>query len=160
VDARLPSFKLQGLNSYKQALKTLRWSVANACEKAHLEITSLHVPVKSEIYMRWRLQLWPKDILASAKGLFAPLGSSNPFLFSSLIGMPFVVEGYSRYEFHPWSGKIVKHTIEITNPPTYLTDLLQQQTLTSWWAHFFPEPSYPRMGLPGTLNRMAKFELL
>lgn len=36
---------------------------------------------------------------------------------SSGAEVPFIVEGYSRYEFDPWSAAIVKHTIDITNPP-------------------------------------------
>jgi len=133
VDARLPEFPLEGLKTYKQVLSTLRWSVITACERSTVEITNLSPPVNNEVYIRWRLHLTPRDVLASAKGLLAPLGSANPFLSASVIGMPFIVEGYSRYEFHPWTAEIIKHTIDITNPPMRIMDLLNQYTQAPVW---------------------------
>jgi len=115
VDARLPSFKLNGLDTYKQVLSALQWSAWTTCEQRTFEITALSPPVNNEIYMRWRLHLWPKDVLASSSGI------------------PFVVEGYSRYQFDPWSAKIVRHSIDITNPPTYINDLISQFTTGFTW---------------------------
>lgn len=131
VDARLPSFKLNGLDTYKQVLSTLQWSAWTACEERTFEITALSPPVNNEIYMRWRLRLWPKDVLASASGIF-PFSTPGSLARASL-GIPFIVEGYSRYQFDPWSAKIVRHSIDITNPPTYINDLIAQFTTGFTW---------------------------
>mmetsp|Transcript_115102 Transcript_115102/g.289620 ORF Transcript_115102/g.289620 Transcript_115102/m.289620 type:complete len:407 (+) Transcript_115102:54-1274(+) len=139
VDARLPSFRLSGLATYQRVLSTLRWSVSAACDVSKLEITATSPPVNNEVYMRWRLHLWPRDPWASAKGLFmAAPGAGNPWqsLVSSPAvgsGLPFIVEGYSRYEFDPWTAEIVKHTIDITNPPMYLNELLQSYNPIPAW---------------------------
>lgn len=124
VDARLPSFQLHGLATYQQVLATLQWSVQTACDQSSFEITAMTPPVNNEVYMRWRLLLWPKDMLASAKGLFS---GTRPLLpGGQRAGLPYTVEGYSRYAFDPWSGEIVRHSIDITNPPMYITDLIRQ----------------------------------
>jgi len=131
VDARLPSFKLNGLDTYKQVMSALQWSAWTACEQRKFEITALSPPVNNEIYMRWRLHLWPKDMLASASGI---LPFSTPVsLARASLGIPFIVEGYSRYQFDPWSAKIVRHSIDITNPPTYINDLIAQFTRGFTW---------------------------
>ena len=36
------------------------------------------------------------------------------------------VRGYSKYEFDPWSGEVTKHSVDIKNPPMFLTDLFRQ----------------------------------
>lgn len=126
VDARVPSFRINGLRNYQQVISTLQWSVQASCEDSNLQITALNLPMNNEVYMRWRLQLWPRDVFASAKSLFAPLDSpATRDIFS--IGLPIIVEGYSRYEFDPWSAEIVRHTIDITNPPMPLSDLMTSQ---------------------------------
>merc|ERR1719410_611267 len=131
VDARLPSFKLNGLNTYKQVLSALQWSAWTACEQRTFEITALSPPVNNEIYMRWRLHLWPKDVLALSSVIF-PFSTPGSLARASL-GIPFIVEGYSRYQFDPWSAKIVRHSIDITNPPTYINDLIAQFTTGFSW---------------------------
>jgi len=127
VDARLPSFRLDGLASYQRVLSTIQWSVRNACESSTMEITSMTPPINNKLYMRWKLKLVPKDPLASAKG----------FLFGgkSLLsrGEEIIVEGYSNYEFDPWSAEIVKLTIDITNPPTYIMDVLRNLASVPTW---------------------------
>lgn len=147
VDARLPSFRLRGLATYQRVLSTLRWSVSAACVGARLEITATSPPVNNEVYMRWRLHLWPRDPLENARGLFlAPLGGVGRGFSSGLpllgAGLPLIVEGYSRYEFHPWTAEIVKHTIDITNPPMYLDEVIRSYVPVPAWLM----PS--RLGVP------------
>jgi len=138
VDARLPSFKLNGLDTYRQALSTLQWSAWTACEQRKFEITALSPPVNNEIYMRWRLHLWPKDMLASAFSTPVSLARAS-------LGIPFIVEGYSRYQFDPWSAKIVRHSIDITNPPTFINDLIAQFTRGFAWQNPVTVASIPSM---------------
>jgi hypothetical protein len=128
VDARLPSFRLEGLDTYEQVLSTLQWSVRNTCESSNMEITAMTPPVNNKIYMRWRLKLVPKDPLASARGFF--------FGGKSILNAdePLIVEGYSNYDFDPWSAEIVKLTIDITNPPTYIADLLRNMVTGPTWS--------------------------
>lgn len=116
VDARLPSFQVRGLATYQRILSTMDWSVRTTCEQSLMEITSVSPPVNNEVYMRWRLHLWFKS--ASLLGIG---------------GAPLTVEGYSRYEFQPWTAEIVKHTIDITNPPTYIADLIRQYAQIPNW---------------------------
>lgn len=126
-DARVPSFRIQGLEAYRATLDVLRWSVRAACDGQRMEITSMRLPVNGVAYIRWRLHLWPKDPLAPAKDFLTPsLGWNSPFLYSFRASEPTVVEGYSHYEFDPWSAEIIRHTIDITNPPMLLEDLLQR----------------------------------
>jgi len=148
VDARLPSFQLSGIEGYQRFLAALKWSVGTTCEQSRTEITALSPPVNNEIYVRWRLHLWPKDMLATATGFLAPLSTSTPSPFP---GQPFVIEGYSRYEFHPWSAEIVKHTIDITNPPMYVTDLLQQYASVPAWL----TPITNGVGVPSVMPQTA-----
>lgn len=130
VDARLPSFKLKGIATYQQILSTLQWSVRTTCDRTQLEITSMSPPVNNELYMRWRLKLWFKDVLGDARSLLAPAFGSAAIIRDD---MPFIVEGYSRYEFDSWSAEIVKHTIDITNPPMYIADLVAQYARGPTW---------------------------
>lgn len=145
-DARLPSFRLQGLATYQRVVSTLKWSVRAACVQSRLEITAMQPPVNGELYMRWRLQLIPRDVLASAKDFLAPAFGTGMSLGS--YGEPLIVEGYSRYEFHPWTAEIVKHTIDITNPPMLIVDLLRkQQTGNFVWA-----PAGVGVSMPNVIN--------
>lgn len=126
-DARLPDFRVQGLEAYRTALGALRWSVRAASDAQRFEITAMSPPVRSSVYVRWRLHLWPKDPLAPAIGLLTPaLAWNSPLLHRFGVDEPMVFEGYSRYEFDPWSAEVVSHTIEITNPPMDLADLLDR----------------------------------
>lgn len=126
-DARAPSLELRGLQTYRRLLSAMQWSVSAMCEESHLDVTSLQTPVNNELYMRWRLHLWPKNMLTHAKDLLGPaLGRQQEQHFGSMQGEPFIVEGYSRYEFDPWSAEIIKHSIDITNPPLYISDLLRR----------------------------------
>jgi len=121
TDARLPSFRLKGIATYEQVLSTLQWSVKTTCSRSVMEVTSVSPPVNNEMYMRWRLKLWFKDV----RSLLAPAFGTSPQFLSA--DGPLIVEGYSRYTFDPWSAEIVKHAIDITNPPTYLQDLVARQ---------------------------------
>jgi len=141
ADARLPELRLQGLAAYKSIVSTLKWSLRASCDESRSEITALHAPVNGEVYMRWRLILWPKDVLASAKTLLS-LGASP--------GEPVIVEGYSRYEFDSWSGEIVKHTIDITNPPTLIMDVYKRQKWSFSW-----KPVGVGVGIPNVMNLHA-----
>mmetsp|Transcript_62343 Transcript_62343/g.201014 ORF Transcript_62343/g.201014 Transcript_62343/m.201014 type:complete len:324 (-) Transcript_62343:762-1733(-) len=139
VDARLPSFRLRGLANYQRVLSTLKWSVRAACDDSRMEITSLRPPVNGEMHMRWRLQLWPKDVLAFARHFMTP---------SLTEGSPLVVEGYMRYEFDPWSAEIVQHTIDITNPPMFIADLLGERAGSFAWT----PPVGAGVGLPSAMT--------
>ena len=123
TDARLPSFKIKGLASYQQVLSTLQWSIGTTCHSSKLEITSITPPVNNDMYMRWRLKLWFKDV-RSWLGIGQTLSLNGD--------VPFIVEGYSKYTFDPWSAEIVKHSIDITNPPMYLSELMTNYATPSW----------------------------
>lgn len=145
VDARLPSFQLKGIATYQQVLSTLHWSVMTTCDRSQLEITGMTPPINNQLYMRWRLKLWFKDVLGNARSLLAPaFGTSSSMLDA---GSPFIVEGYSRYEFNPWSAEIVKHTIDITNPPMYLADLVAKYAQGPTWLM----PSTTGLGVPSVM---------
>jgi len=147
VDARLPSFQLEGLATYQRILSTLHWSIKAATDQSRFEITSVLPPVNNEVYMRWRLHLWPRDVLKDARGFldnFGAAGAAGAWRDGLGMGMPIVFEGYSRYEFHPWTAEIVKHTIDITNPPMYLTDLIQQYVPSTAWM----TPATHGLGVP------------
>ncbi|CAE8597286.1 unnamed protein product [Polarella glacialis] len=126
VDARLPSFQLDGIATYQQVLSTLRWSVRAACDDSQLEITGMTPPINNQLFMRWRLKLYFKDVLGGSK--------DGPFIF----------EGYSRYEFDPWSAEIVKHTIDITNPPMFVSDLVARYARGPTWLM----PATTGLGVP------------
>ena len=127
IDAHLPSFQLRGLATYQQVLSTMQWSIKTTCDRTKMEITSLTPPVNDQMYVRWRLHLWFKDV----RSLLPPAFGGSPMM--NMQG-PLIVEGYSRYQFDPWSAEIVKHTIEITNPPMHLSDLVGQYARTPSWA--------------------------
>ena len=97
TDARLPSFKIKGLATYQQVLSTLQWSVSTTCHSSKLEITSITPPVNNDMYLRWRLKLWFKDVRSW-------LGISQAVVTGTEV--PFIVEGYSKYTFDPWSAEI------------------------------------------------------
>lgn len=133
VDARLPDFKLKGLATYQYIQSTLQWSVHNGCVLSNMAITSMTPPVNNEVYVRWRLQLWPKEL--------------QDFWLTdtrAAVGEGVIFEGYSRYEFHPWTAQIVKHTIDITNPPMYITDLISRYAPTPSWITLAPGTASPR----------------
>lgn len=132
VDARMPTFKLQGLPAYRTFLRLLQWSLRTASDRTHFDITAIHnSPVSGDLNMRWHLRLWPKDFLEEMafsrelpRGLRSALRGSEPLTF----------EGYSRYEFHAWTGKVIKHTIDITNPPMHLTQLMPTLQVRGGWS--------------------------
>lgn len=141
-DARLPSFQLRGLANYQKVLSTLQWSLKATCTRSQLDITSVSPPVNNELYMRWRLKLWVKDL----RSLLASAWGATPSqVLSSSLGGPVIVEGYSRYTFDPWSAEIVKITSEITNPPMYLADLFSQYARVPSW----PMPVHSGVAMPG-----------
>lgn len=134
VDARLPGFSLKGVATYEYILSTLQWSVHNGCVRSKMEITSITPPVNNEVYMRWRLHLWLKE--------WHDFWPSNSLAVG---GEMMTVEGYSRYEFDPWTAQIVKHSIDITNPPMYITDLISRYAQTPSWLTFVPGTASPRV---------------
>mmetsp|Transcript_81393 Transcript_81393/g.233903 ORF Transcript_81393/g.233903 Transcript_81393/m.233903 type:complete len:356 (+) Transcript_81393:53-1120(+) len=138
ADARVPEFELRGLATYQRVLSTLQWSLRNTCEGSRMEVTAVHSPEYGQLRMRWRLRIWPKDMPALAKGLFSSSASPGGF------GEPMVVDGYTRYELDPWSGEIVKLTLDITNPPILLQDLIKVPFGGFSWS---PQPNTAR--LPG-----------
>lgn len=142
VDARAPALEMRSLATYQQFLSALRWSVETACDESRLVITATQPPVNGEVLFRWRLHLWPKDVMSYAKDL---LGGHVHHHVGQ--GMPSIVEGYSRYEFDPWSAQIVKHTIDITNPPMYITDLLWKQMPSQTWV-----PAQTGLRLPNIMH--------
>eukprot|EP00421_Protoceratium_reticulatum_P003984 CAMPEP_0168369064 /NCGR_PEP_ID=MMETSP0228-20121227/6569_1 /TAXON_ID=133427 /ORGANISM="Protoceratium reticulatum, Strain CCCM 535 (=CCMP 1889)" /LENGTH=379 /DNA_ID=CAMNT_0008381921 /DNA_START=21 /DNA_END=1158 /DNA_ORIENTATION=+ len=126
-DALLPNFRLHGLEAYQTALDMMRWSARAACNGQRIEVTAISPPVNGVIYMRWRVHLWPKDPLGPAKDFLTPsLGWNSPLLYSVGAHEPTILEGYSRYTFDPWSAEIIRHTIDITNPPMPIVDLLRR----------------------------------
>jgi len=127
-DAHLPGVKIQGLQAYRKAMDALRWSVRTACDRQHMEITAMSPPVNGIAYMRWRLKLWPKDPWRPAKDFLTPaLSWNSPLLHGGASARePIILEGYSKYEFDPWSAKIIRHSIDITNPPMPLADVMQR----------------------------------
>jgi len=137
IDARAPNFRLHGLNSYQNILQILRSVLRTSCQRIKLDLTSISPPVDNEVRIRWRLKLVPVDVLAPAKNIFQQLQPPfkrrpSPLEFAPL-GQPLVVEGYSRYTFDAWTGQIVKHTIDITNPPMYINDLIKQYNFAFNW---------------------------
>lgn len=156
VDARLPSFRLHGLPTYQRILSTLKWSVSTTCERSRYQIMAMQPPINDELHMRWRLHLWPRDVLAPAKDFLAPAFGPGAFIANEP-SMPLVVEGYSRYEFNPWTAKIVKHTIDITNPPMLIVDLLKVQTGSFSW---MPTPSMTGVRLPNMMPQSTQEDTL
>jgi len=148
VDARVPSFEASGLATYERLLSMMHWSLKAAASGSRMEIVSVAPPVNSEVYMRWRLHIWPRDPLEDARSFFGNLGAFSLGSAKSFrnrgMGMPFIFEGYSRYEFDPWTAEIVKHSIDITNPPTFLSDLIQQYVPTTAWI----TPATHGLGVP------------
>eukprot|EP00442_Polarella_glacialis_P035942 CAMPEP_0115089680 /NCGR_PEP_ID=MMETSP0227-20121206/24873_1 /TAXON_ID=89957 /ORGANISM="Polarella glacialis, Strain CCMP 1383" /LENGTH=395 /DNA_ID=CAMNT_0002480471 /DNA_START=41 /DNA_END=1228 /DNA_ORIENTATION=- len=143
VDARAPGLVMSGMPMYRQFLSAIRWSVQTTCDESELEILSIKPPVNNELLMRWKLRLWPKDVMSYTKDLIGP----SLHGWESQKGMPTVFEGYSRYELDPWSGEIVKHSIDITNPPTYISELLR---------NFYTSPEMTRVNLPQSLGVMRQ----
>ncbi|CAJ1421349.1 unnamed protein product [Effrenium voratum] len=122
VDERAPGFELKGLNTYKRFLSALRWSVQSMSEESKLEITAMSKVLEAQqLRLRWRLHLWPKGLVGHAMALFAP-GLQQTHYSEA----PVIIEGYSKYEFDPWSGEVTKHSVDIKNPPMFLTDLFRQ----------------------------------
>jgi len=145
VDQRAPSFRIRGVEAYRRTMDAIRWSLTTACDHQRFEILSVVPPTNGVLYMRWRLRLWPKNPFESARDFLAPtLRWDNPLLRSSALGEPSTVEGYSRYEFDAWEGKIVRHSVDITNPPTPLANLLRP-TLDAPLAALAPGISRPMM---------------
>jgi hypothetical protein len=90
-----------------------------------MEVVATRPPENGEVYMRWRLHLWPRDVLS----IFS---NAEP-------GRPSVVDGYSRYLFDPWTAAVVTHTIDIVNPPTLLGQFLSNgQPAQAWGAPLVP----------------------
>lgn len=159
ADARLPGFELKGLSTYQRILSTLRWSLSTAFEHSKFQVTAVQPPVHGALQMRWRIHLWPKDVLAQAKDFLTPALGPGAFTSEGLNGdAPVIVEGYSRYEFDHWTAEIVKHTIDITNPPMLLADLVRERTGSFVW---MPTPSVSGVRLPNMMSESdAEPELL
>mmetsp|Transcript_45536 Transcript_45536/g.105558 ORF Transcript_45536/g.105558 Transcript_45536/m.105558 type:complete len:396 (-) Transcript_45536:95-1282(-) len=135
-DARAPQLRLHGLNGYRNLLQVLHTTLRTSCQRRKLELVSIGSPVNNQVRIRWRLKLVPFDVFAPAKGFLQSLPSLRKpsfWDFAPTIGQSFVVDGYSTYTFDAWSAQIVKHTIEVTNPPLYINDLIQQYSNAFNW---------------------------
>ncbi|CAE7790713.1 fetA [Symbiodinium sp. KB8] len=135
VDERAPSFVLRGLPMYRNFLLALRWSIRSMFEESKLEITAMGktLSVDGKLSMRWRLHLWPKGVMSHALDFMAPILQGWGFHLREETHQweaPAIVEGYSNYEFDPWTGQITKHTVDIKNPPLFITDLLRQYSVS------------------------------
>eukprot|EP00439_Symbiodinium_sp_Y106_P035101 s4527_g4.t1 len=120
-DARLPNVQMKGLSAWHPESGT-------TCDHHKMEIQSISVPVNSVVYVRWRLQIWPKDPLVWKCQAFLPPAwrlSSLPLYGYGAAVEPTILEGYSKYDFDVWSGEIVKHSVEINLPPMFLKDVVQ-----------------------------------
>jgi hypothetical protein len=104
-DARLPSFRVKGLDRYRSSLNAISSSVRAACEKQHMEILSVSPPVDGTVRVHWRMKLWLK-------------AQYSIWRQREVV----IAEGYSQYSFDPWSAKIIRHKIDITNPPMPLVE--------------------------------------
>lgn len=136
VDQRMPSMELHGLDAYKRTLRAVRWAVKSAANSSHMEITAMQQPVDNKLYIRWRLRILPKEPLALA---------ARNVLSSLMDDGTLVIEGCSKYEFHHSTAEISRHTLDITNPPLFLSNLLVTD-VRSW------ELSVPGMPTPGILR--------
>jgi len=142
---------LKGLSTYQRILSTLQWSLTTAFDQGKFEITAVQPPVHGTLQMRWRIHLWPKDVLAPAKGFLTPALGPGAFLAEGPDeDAPVIVEGYSRYEFDHWTAEIVKHTIDITNPPMLLADLMGERTGSFAW---MPTPSVTGVRMPNMMSQ-------
>jgi len=135
VDERAPSFVLHGLPMYRNFLLALRWSLRSMFEESKLEITAMGktLSVDGKLSMRWRLHLWPKGVMSHALDFMAPILQGWGFHLREETHQweaPAIVEGYSNYEFDPWTAQITKHTVDIKNPPLFITDLLRQYSVS------------------------------
>jgi len=128
--AQMPQFQVHGLDAYRRAMNMIRWSTQSAFERYRVEVLSVTPPAAGVVYMRWRVHLWPIDPLAPARQFLAPLLSwDNALLYRHHHAeQAEVVDGYSRYEFDPWSAEIIRHTIDFKNPPSYLTEMLRSDS--------------------------------
>mmetsp|Transcript_63124 Transcript_63124/g.162562 ORF Transcript_63124/g.162562 Transcript_63124/m.162562 type:complete len:388 (+) Transcript_63124:92-1255(+) len=143
VDAHMPTFHTHGINSYRSALATIKWSVHAAFSRASMEIVSLSPPVHNTVMMRWRLDLLPRDVFGPAKDFLETIMRGSQW--STVL--PVTVEGYSHYEFDPWTGEIIKHTVDVKNPPTFLEDLVRRSSSQEVWS------MTPGISLPGIAPR-------
>ncbi|CAE7497214.1 unnamed protein product [Symbiodinium natans] len=127
-DARMPNVQMRGLEAYRTTIDLIRQVVRTTCDHHKMEIQSISVPVNSVVYVRWRLQIWPKDPLGPAKVFLNPAWRlfSSPLHDYGAAVEPTILEGYSKYDFDAWSGEIVKHAVEVTLPPMLLKDFVQQ----------------------------------
>lgn len=115
VDQRMPKMELHGLAAYKSALRAVRWAVKAVANTSHMEITAMQQPMDNKLYIRWRLRILPKDMLAfAARNVFESLVDDRAL----------VVEGCSKYEFHHSTAQISRHTIDVMNPPLFLNNFL------------------------------------
>ncbi|CAE7488899.1 unnamed protein product [Symbiodinium pilosum] len=129
VDERAPSLAVQGLPMYRNFLAALRWSIRSMFDESKLEITAMgKTLLDGKLSIRWRLHLWPKGVMTHALDFLAPALQSWGFHLRDPdhLEATAIVEGYSNYEFDPWTGLITKHTVDIKNPPLFITDLLRQ----------------------------------
>ncbi|CAK9108341.1 Hypothetical protein (Fragment), partial [Durusdinium trenchii] len=133
VDERAPGLVLKGLPTYKSFLSALRWSMRSMFEESKLEVISMgRTLVNGKLSVRWCLHLWPKGLMNHALEFFSPTLKGWGFHHNSHeYAAPFVVEGYSTYEFDPWTAEVTRHSVDIKNPPLFLTDLLKQYSTTS-----------------------------
>lgn len=153
VDERAPGMVMRGLPMYKHFLSALRWSLRSMFEESKLEITSMgRTLVNSQLSVRWRLHLWPKGLMNLALEMLSP--SLKSWGFHQNVHheweAPFIVEGYSNYEFDPWTAEVTRHSVDIKNPPLFITDLLKQYSTSE--IHAVP---YGRLSVPYGMQSLS-----
>jgi len=124
--AQFPSLRVTGLVAYRRALDTLHWSMRSLFEGRRVEVLSISAPTNGVVYMRWRIHLLPRDHLAPARRLLASMLDHHPLLSGNHRAPEpeDVWDGYSCYEFDPWTADIVRHTIDLKSPPRTLQGFL------------------------------------
>eukprot|EP00438_Fugacium_kawagutii_P012838 Skav200130 [mRNA] locus=scaffold4172:99507:100508:+ [translate_table: standard] len=130
ADERAPGMEMEGLPTYKRFLSAMRWSLRSMFEESKMEITSMsRTLINGQLSVRWRLHLWPKGLMTVALEMFSPTLKNwglhqNHHSFEA----PFILEGYSNYDFDPWTAEVTRHSVDIKNPPMFITDLLKYST--------------------------------
>jgi len=112
----MPSLSLEGLDMYNRTLRLSRWSVKSMRNSSQMKIMTVYQPIDNMVYMRWQLRIRPKDMLLATAAQSSFWDSTEKVI---------LLEGLSKYEFHHSTALIVRHTVEFTNPPLYLSELPQ-----------------------------------
>eukprot|EP00931_Biecheleriopsis_adriatica_P060341 TRINITY_DN36223_c0_g1_i1.p1 TRINITY_DN36223_c0_g1~~TRINITY_DN36223_c0_g1_i1.p1 ORF type:complete len:335 (-),score=18.99 TRINITY_DN36223_c0_g1_i1:362-1318(-) len=110
----MPSLSLNGLDMYNRTLRFIRWSVKSMRNSSQMKIIAFHQTIDTMLYVRWQFRVRPKDALLAVAAQTSYWDSTEQMV---------LLEGLSKYELHPSTALIVRHTVEFTNPPLYLSEL-------------------------------------